>query len=113
MGIRVLSSTDGNITAAVDAAKRADVAVIVAATTSGEAQDRANLQLDDEADALIGEVSQNSVSTVVLIQAPGAVLMPWRHSINSILTMFLGGQETGSAWADVVFGDHAPSGACQ
>jgi len=44
------------------------------------------------------------------VQAPGAVVMPWRDSVAAILIMFLGGQETGSAWADVLFGVHAPTG---
>merc|ERR1711981_749531 len=37
-------------------------------------------------------------------------LMPWKDSVQSIAAMFLGGQETGNAWADVLFGDHAPTG---
>jgi len=50
------------------------------------------------------------VRTVVLAQIPGAVVMPWRDSVDGIMALFLGGQETGSAWADVIFGDHAPTG---
>jgi len=36
--------------------------------------------------------------------------MPWKDDVSGILTLFLGGQETGSAWGDVLFGDVAPSG---
>jgi len=81
----------------------------VAATTSGEGRDRASLELDGGVDATIAAVS-GMRPTVVLAQVPGAVTMPWRDSVDSILAMFLGGQETGSAWADVVFGDLAPTG---
>ncbi|CAE7558889.1 bglB [Symbiodinium pilosum] len=48
--------------------------------------------------------------TVVLIQAPGAVVMPWKKSADAILMMFLGGEETGTAWARILFGDEAPAG---
>lgn len=46
------------------------------------------------------------------MQIPGAVVMPWKESpnISAIAAMFLGGQETGNAWADVLFGDKAPAG---
>jgi len=48
--------------------------------------------------------------TVVLVQAPGAVVMPWRDSVEAILVLFLGGEETGNAWASLIFGDRAPTG---
>jgi len=111
-GIRIIVSATDSVADAIEAANQADVAIVVAATTSGEAFDRPNLRLDGLADELIEAVTHRSScrKTVVLVQAPGAVLMPWRHSVSAILTMFLGGQETGNAWADVVFGDHAPTG---
>merc|ERR1719480_249391 len=31
--------------------------------------------------------------------------MPWRESVSAIAVLFLGGQETGSAWAATPFGD--------
>jgi len=55
-------------------------------------------------------VSAVAKATVVLVQAPGAVLMPWRDSVEGVLVMFLGGQQTGDAWADIVFGDQVPTG---
>lgn len=36
--------------------------------------------------------------------------MPWKDSVQAIAAMFLGGQETGKAFASVLFGDHAPTG---
>eukprot|EP00927_Polykrikos_kofoidii_P018489 TRINITY_DN18575_c3_g1_i1.p1 TRINITY_DN18575_c3_g1~~TRINITY_DN18575_c3_g1_i1.p1 ORF type:complete len:774 (-),score=78.77 TRINITY_DN18575_c3_g1_i1:236-2557(-) len=89
----------------------ADVVIVVAATTSGEGQDRKNLSLDHGADGLIETVAKIAQQkTIVLVQTPGAVLMPWAKSVSNIFAMFLGGQETGHAWADVLFGDIAPSG---
>jgi len=36
--------------------------------------------------------------------------MPWHESASAILLLFLGGEQTGSAWGAVLFGDHAPTG---
>jgi len=87
----------------------ADVVIIVAATTSTEDRDRSTLSLDDGVDELIEEVSKQR-PTIVLIEAPGAVLTPWRDKTHAIACMFLGGEETGSAWARVLFGDVEPTG---
>jgi beta-glucosidase len=54
--------------------------------------------------------NKTKAPVVVLLQVPGAVLMPWAHDVDAIATMFLGGQETGAAWASVLFGDYAPTG---
>lgn len=111
-GIQVVASPSDDVAEAIEAANQADVAIIVAATTSGESFDRPDLKLDGLADELVDAITRYSTCRhiVVLVQAPGAVLMPWRDSATAILTMFLGGQETGNAWADVLFGDHAPTG---
>ena len=76
---------------------------------------RSNLELDGNADALITAVvgatsTDPGKRSVVLVQAPGAFLTPWRGKADAVLAMFLGGEETGSAWADVLFGDTPPSG---
>ena len=36
--------------------------------------------------------------------------MPWRFHVDAIGLMLLGGEASGAAWADVLFGDVAPSG---
>jgi len=109
-GISVIASPTDNITEATEAAREADIAIVVVGATSGESVDRPNLQLERGGDELIANVASVSPKTVVLMQVCGAVLMPWRQNVSSILTMFLGGQETGSAWASVLFGDASPSG---
>jgi beta-glucosidase len=109
-GIQVLQSLSNSADECRDAAGKADVVLVVAGTTSGESRDRENLHLDDNADELIEAAGQANSKTVVLIQAPGTVVMPWHESAAAILVLFLGGQETGSAWGDVLFGDHAPTG---
>eukprot|EP00930_Biecheleria_cincta_P025214 TRINITY_DN17972_c0_g1_i1.p1 TRINITY_DN17972_c0_g1~~TRINITY_DN17972_c0_g1_i1.p1 ORF type:complete len:798 (+),score=162.34 TRINITY_DN17972_c0_g1_i1:157-2550(+) len=109
-GIKVLASPSDDLEAALAVAGEADVTVVVAATTSSESVDRKDLHLDGNADALIPAVASRAKNTLVLVQAPGAVLLPWRHNVSGILCMFLGGQQTGAAWADVLFGDQDPVG---
>jgi beta-glucosidase len=108
-GIKVISSGSDDVNSAVNAAKQADITIVVVATTSGEASDRNHLDLDN-ARNLIPPVAKAAKKTVVITQMPGSSLMTWRDSVAAIATMFLGGQETGNAWASVLFGDHAPTG---
>merc|ERR1740117_842490 len=106
----MLNSSTDNVQEAVIAAKQADLVIVVAGTTTGESVDRDNLSLDNDADSLIAAVSATGKQIVVLTQICGAIVMPWRGQVSGILSLFLGGQETGSAWADVLFGDVAPIG---
>mmetsp|Transcript_116625 Transcript_116625/g.260524 ORF Transcript_116625/g.260524 Transcript_116625/m.260524 type:complete len:825 (+) Transcript_116625:64-2538(+) len=109
LGFSIVSSPSNNVTEGLSAARNSDIAIVVAATTAEESNDRRSLNLDFEADALISAVKKEK-PTVVLVQAPGVVLMPWRDEVNAIAMMFLGGEHTGTAWASVVFGDISPQG---
>jgi len=44
------------------------------------------------------------------VNAGGPVLMPWRHQAPAVLLTWFGGQEYGSALADVLLGDREPGG---
>merc|ERR1712019_92049 len=101
-GIQVLDSANEEV---------ADVTIVVAGTLTCESQDRATLSLDDSADTLIADLTApKNTKVVVLLEIPGAVVMPWRDSVDGIAALFYGGQETGNAWANVLFGDHSPTG---
>ena len=49
-------------------------------------------------------------NTAVIVQSGTPVTMPWRESAGAIVQAWYGGNETGNAIADVVFGDVNPSG---
>ncbi|XRB20817.1 glycosyl hydrolase family 3 protein [Pseudoscourfieldia marina] len=100
----------GDVTAATDAASKADVAVIVVGVKSSEGSDRATLSLAHDDDALISAVADAQPRTIVIVCAPGPVLMPWRHAVASVLITPYGGQEAGNGVADVLFNDVSPSG---
>jgi len=112
-GISVVSYTGNSTAGAVALVQKADVTIVVGGAISGESQDRDTLQLQDGADEQIRAVanaSSGSKKTVVLLQVPGAVVMPWRNAVDAILIAFHPGQQAGNAWGDLLFGDRAPAG---
>ncbi|MDX3659978.1 glycoside hydrolase family 3 C-terminal domain-containing protein [Streptomyces sp. ID05-26A] len=99
--------------AAVDAARRSDVAVVVVSTTDAiesEGRDRSSLTLPGEQDALVAAVSEANPNTVVVVNSGGPVLMPWRHDAAAVLLTWFPGQEGGNGVADVLFGEREPGG---
>jgi len=108
--VTVTYTDSSNINNAVAAAQAADVAIVCVGVTSGEGSDRANLGLGGNSDSLVSAVAGAQPNTVVVVHAPGAVLMPWSDQVQSILTPLLPGQEDGNALAAVLFGDVNPSG---
>jgi beta-glucosidase len=109
-GIEVLASASDDVSSAVNVAQQADVTIIIAGTSCGESVDRDHLDLDGDMNNFVPSVSAASKKTVVLTEIPGQTLMSWRDSADAIATNFLAGEETGTAWAKVLFGDHSPTG---
>jgi beta-glucosidase len=97
------------IATAVDVAKAADYAIVFVGFTSSEGSDRANLSLPEPQDSLISAVAAANPNTIVVLNGPGPVLMPWASSVKAILFGFFPGQESGNAIASVLFGDFNPS----
>lgn len=76
----------------------------------GEGADRADMKLPGETDRLIAAVAEANPNVVVVNQSGTPVEMPWKSQVAGILQAWYGGNETGNAIADVLFGDHNPSG---
>ena len=98
-----------DVEGAASIAADADVAIVVVATTCGEGSDRETLALGNNQDALVSAIAAANPSTIVAVNTPGAVLMPWSEEVSAILISWLPGQEAGNALADVIFGDVNPS----
>jgi beta-glucosidase len=96
--------------AATAAAAEADVAVVVVAVDSGESFDRASLSLDGRTDSLIAAVAAVNPRTVVVLDVPGAVMLPWLDAVSGLVVAWYPGEENGNALAAVLFGDVNPSG---
>jgi len=109
-GIEVVSYTtrDEMVMLKDSVIRGVDAVLVFAATTSTESLDRENLHLDDDADALISRIAALGTPTVVCMQTPGAVVMPWREEVGAIANLFLAGEETAHAWVANLFGDHTP-----
>lgn len=98
---------------AVDLAAQADVAIVVAGLTrewESEGFDRPDMRLVGQQDELIARVAAANPNTIVVLNVGSPVAMPWAQDVAAILQSWYGGQEAGSALADVLFGDVTPSG---
>jgi beta-glucosidase len=105
---------EGTLRAAVEAARRADVAVVFAGlseATETEALDRPDLNLPEGQDELINAVVRANPNTVVVLNSGGPILpRGWLETVPALVQAFYLGQEGGSAVAEILFGDASPSG---
>ena len=107
------SDADALIAEAVEAARAADVAVVVVGTNSkveSEGYDRGNLDLPGRQDELVRAVAAVNPRTVVVVNSGSPVLLPWRDDVAAVLLGWFGGQEFGQAVADILLGAAEPGG---
>jgi beta-glucosidase len=104
---------DDIIERAAKAAAEADAAILVVGTNADwetEGNDRVDMTLPCDQDALVRAVLAANPKTVVVINAGAPVDMPWLEDAPAVLYSWFGGQEYGNAIADLVFGEANPSG---
>jgi beta-glucosidase len=94
-----------NMEAAVAAAARARAAVVFAWHEPGT-----SLSLPEGQDELISRVAAANSRTIVVVNAGGPVLMPWRDAVEAVLLMWYPGQEGGWATANLLLGRANPRG---
>jgi beta-glucosidase len=110
-GIRPMGAD--RIAEAVDAAKAADVAVLIVGLdpeSETEGHDRASMDLTGDQNELIRAVAAANPNTVVVVQAGSIVSLDWADEVGAIAYAWYGGQECGNAIADVLFGTVNPCG---
>lgn len=101
------------LASAVAAAKQVDQVIVVATLGPDwetEGHDRTNMKLPGLTDRLIVAVAEANKNTVVVLQTGTPVEMPWVDKVSAVVQAWYGGNETGNAIADVLFGDVNPSG---
>jgi len=113
-GSEIEQSIPGGIAAAVAAAKAADIVLLAIGESermSGEAQSRTEIVVPAAQQELAEAVAETGKPVVVLLRTGRALALKGavRDAQAILVTWFLG-SETGSAIADVVFGDFNPSG---
>ncbi len=102
----------------VKVANESDVAIVFAKATSGEEfvairqsiGDRRDLDLWYNANELIEEVAKVNNNTIVVINAPATVNLPWLDKVRAVIFSGFPGSESGNAVADIIFGKENPSG---
>lgn len=99
--------------AAADLAASVDQVVLFAGLSGeweSEGEDRSNMDLPPNTDSLISSVLAANPNTVVVIQSGTPVAMPWASQAKAVIQAWYGGNETGHAIADVIYGTVNPSG---
>lgn len=106
-------TSDKLIAEAVEAAKSCAAAVVFAGlpeSYESEGWDRKHMRLPDDQNRLIAAVCQAQPNTAVVLHNGSPVEMPWIHGVKAVLEAYLGGQESGGAVADLLYGDANPCG---
>ncbi|MFJ3582405.1 glycoside hydrolase family 3 C-terminal domain-containing protein [Streptomyces sp. NPDC090127] len=101
------------LTAAVEAARAADAAIVVVGTTEHdetEGYDRADLRLAEPQNTLVRAVAAANPRTAVVLNSGGPVELPWREEVGALLLSWFPGQEAGTGLADVLLGAAEPGG---
>ncbi|MYW65470.1 glycosyl hydrolase [Streptomyces sp. SID8379] len=104
---------DALIAEAVEAARGAEAAVVVVATTErveSEGFDRTDLRLPGRQDDLVRAVAAVNPHTIVVVNSGSPVELPWRDDVAAVLLSWFPGQEGGDALADVLTGADEPGG---
>jgi beta-glucosidase len=98
---------------AIMAAEEADVIVIFAglpASYESEGFDRADINLPNDQNKLIADLSALGKKTVVVMHNGAPVSMPWIDNVDAVLDMQLSGDAVGDATVSLLWGDVNPSG---
>lgn len=99
---------------AADAARNADVAVVVLGTddtVEKEGVDRPDLNLPGDQEDLVKAVFKANPKTIVVLQNGSTMSVTWlKANVPGILETWFNGEEGGNALADVLFGDYNPAG---
>ncbi len=98
---------------AVEAARRADVAVVVVGSNGqweSEGHDRPDLSLPGRQRELVEAVLEANPRTAVVVNAGSPVEMPWAERAGAVLVTWYPGEEGADALADMVVGASEPTG---
>ncbi|MGC5224448.1 glycoside hydrolase family 3 protein [Micromonospora sp. DT81.3] len=101
---------DSLIPEAVEAARNADSAVVFVNEVTGEAVDRLGYSLPGDQNELIEAVVAVNPNTIVVLQTPGPITMPWLDDVAGVVQSWYQGAAAGTSIADVVYGDAEPGG---
>jgi beta-glucosidase len=96
-----------------EVARGADVVIAAVGDGMGdetEGADRASLSLPGRQDEIVRAAAAVNPKIVVITTSGAAIAMPWLDQVRAVLHGWFPGQEAGTAFTDVLFGDVSPSG---
>jgi len=108
-------NADTLVSAAIEAAKNADVVLFVGGLNKNHFQDseggdRKSMDLPFGQDNLIAELLKVNKNITVILNSGNAVAMPWVNEVPAIIQGWYLGSEAGTAIANIISGDVSPSG---
>ena len=98
---------------AVEVARQTETVVIFAGLTDvyeSEGFDRDHLSIPQSHIDLINAVARVNPNLVIVLEGGAPVEMPWEGCAKAILNGYLGGQASGSATVELLYGEANPSG---
>lgn len=113
VGAALKTDPETELDKAVVLAKEVDQVILcmgLNADWESEGYDRSHMDLPPYSDELIKRVCEANPKTVVVVQSGTPVTMPWASQCNALIQAWYGGNETGNAIADILFGTVNPSG---
>jgi len=113
-GTEILGTSDAGFAEAVRAADQSDVVVMAlgeSGAMSGEAGSRAHLDLPGNQEQLLEAVAAAGKPVVLLVFSGRPLALNWAaQHVAAMMAVWFPGTEAGSAIADELYGDVAPSG---
>ena len=113
-GTEILSESEDGFSAAVDAARQADLVVMAlgeSSEMSGEAGSRAYLNLPGNQEKLLQAIAATGKPIVLVVFSGRPLELDWAaEHVAAIVEAWFPGTEAGNAIANVLYGDVVPSG---
>jgi beta-glucosidase len=106
---RIEFASGEDVSAAVNLAKNADVAVVFAYQWESEGMDLPDLSLPNRQDELIERVAAANPHTIVVLETGTAVKMPWIDHVQGVVEAWYAGSSGHKALARVLVGKVNPS----
>ena len=123
LNITITSSTKlingiEDIETAKKISNESDISIIFINSDSGEDYitledslgDRYHLNAWHNGNELVENITEITNNTIVVINAPSVINLPWKDKVKGIIFAGFPGAESGNALVDILFGDYSPSG---
>lgn len=105
--------TTESLEEAVALAAAADVVLLFAGNKCPEESDdynRKDIRIEDGHQKLLEAAAEVNKNIVVILSSGEVLEMPWIHQVKGVLEMWYGGEGSGKAVSDIIFGHENPSG---